>query len=262
MPYDDIIEKHANRVGVDASWLKKIMRIESGGNAKNITGSYKGLFQLSSREFVRHGGSGNILDPEQNTMAAANKMAQDKLAFKEKYGRDPSLGDLYMVHQQGEGGFAEHSRNPDRPAWQNMLATGEGQQKGEKWAKKAIWGNIPDQMKRQFGSVDNVTSRQFMDMWGEKLESGKFQDTPGEKGGLGNVVAKMTGKDPERGTIRGSFQEEPDDEPKGGKTFLSGGDFEGFDYSAPNISIAPPNIQIGRFKSSVPQIAKRSFMEG
>jgi len=51
-----------------------------------------------------------------------------------------------------------------------MLATGEGQQKGEAWAKKAIWGNIPDSEKAKFGSVDNVTSRDFMALWKGKVE--------------------------------------------------------------------------------------------
>src|SRR5262245_43832299 len=134
MPYNDLIDKHANRVGIDPSWMHKIMRIESGGNPNNITGSYKGLFQLSEKEFKRHGGSGSILDPEQNTMAAANKLAQERLTFKQKYGRDPTLGDLYMIHQQGEGGAAAHAANPDRPAWENMASTAEGRKKGAAWA--------------------------------------------------------------------------------------------------------------------------------
>lgn len=173
--YSDIIAKHAQRVGVDPAWLKKIMRIESGGNPQNITGSYKGLFQLSEREFKAHGGSGDILDPEQNTMAAANKLAKEKLQFQQKYGREATLKDLYMIHQQGEGGFAAHMANPDQPAWKSMLSTGEGRQKGEAWAKAAIWGNVPDKDKAKFGSVDNITSKQFTDMWGSRIEGTSFE---------------------------------------------------------------------------------------
>lgn len=173
--YSDIITKHAQRVGVDPTWMRKIMNIESGGNPSNVTGSYKGLFQLSQREFNRHGGSGNILDPEQNTMAAANKLASEKAAFKEKYGREAKLSDLYMIHQQGEGGYAAHMANPDQPAWKSMLSTAEGRQKGENWAKAAIWGNISDQDKKKFGSVENVTSKQFTDYWGGKVEGRAFE---------------------------------------------------------------------------------------
>src|SRR4029453_980764 len=175
MPYDDLIEKHASRVGIDPAWMRKIMRIESGGNPQNVTGSYKGLFQLSTREFNRHGGSGNILDPEQNTMAAANKLAKEKLAFKEKYGRDPKLADLYLIHQQGEGGYAAHMANPDQPAWKSMLSTGEGKAKGENWAKAAIWGNIPDAEKKKFGSAENVTAKDLGSLWGSKVEGTKFE---------------------------------------------------------------------------------------
>jgi hypothetical protein len=211
MPYDDLIEKHANRVGVSSSWMKKIMRIESGGNASNVTGSYKGLFQLSDKEFKSHGGSGNILDPEQNIMAASNKLARDKLAFKERHGKDPSLTDLYMVHQQGEGGYAAHVANPDRPAWQNMLSTGEGKQKGEAWAKKAIWGNIPDQAKKQFGSVENVSSKDFVGLWGDKVEGTTYASY-----GPMKVAKKGTPAEVEEGvgTARGSFLGEEPEEKK------------------------------------------------
>jgi hypothetical protein len=51
-----------------------------------------------------------------------------------------------------------------------MFKTGEGQQKGAGWAKKAIWGNVPDDMKSQFGSVDNVTSQDFLNLWQHKVE--------------------------------------------------------------------------------------------
>src|SRR5262249_42095467 len=40
---------------------------------------------------------------------------------------------------------------------------------------KAIWGNVPDSMKRAFGSVDNITSGQFVnDVWGSKVERTPF----------------------------------------------------------------------------------------
>lgn len=172
MPYDDLIEKHANRVGVDPAWMKRIMRIESGGNPSNTTGSYKGLFQLSNQEFRRHGGSGSIYDPEQNTAAAANKLAQESRDFKTRYGRDPKLTDLYMIHQQGEAGYAAHMSNPDAPAWQNMASTGEGKQRGAAWAKAAIWGNLSPSAKARFGSVENVSSRDFVDTWDDSIKGG------------------------------------------------------------------------------------------
>jgi Transglycosylase SLT domain len=206
MPYDDLIDKHANRVGIDPNWMRKIMKVESGGDPRNVTGSYKGLFQLSNREFRAGGGSGDILDPEQNTMAAANKLAREKVQFKEKYGRDPKLADLYMIHQQGEGGYQAHVSNPEQPAWQNMWSTGEGKQKGEAWAKRAIWGNIPDAAKKRFGSVENVSSKDFLDLWSNKIEGTTFETHGPFK------VAKTKAEGEAKGTKRGTFLgEEPDD---------------------------------------------------
>jgi hypothetical protein len=168
------IARAAIKYGVDPQVMMRFAQIESGMRPTVRTGSYKGLFQLSDSEFRKHGGSGDIYDVEANANAGAAKIKAESEKFKAKYGREPSAADLYMVHQQGEGGYAKHSANPDAPAWQNMHSTAEGRTKGPGWSKQAIWGNIPDQMKSQFGSVDNVTSKQFTEMWAAKVNDGKF----------------------------------------------------------------------------------------
>jgi Transglycosylase SLT domain len=168
--FDDIIEKHAKRVGLDPEWMKKVMRIESGGDPTNVTGRYHGLFQLDEQEFRAGGGTGSRFDPEQNTMAAANLFARQGLAFKERYGRDIKPIDRYMIHQQGAAGYSAHLANPDKPAWENIRQY----YKSDEMAKKAIWGNIPDRDKAKFGSVENVTSQQFVgDVWGRRIEGGE-----------------------------------------------------------------------------------------
>lgn len=174
---DKAIVEASRATGVDENALRVYAKIESGGKPGDQTGSYKGLFQLSDSEFARHG-SGNIFDARDNAIAAANKLKAEAASFKAKTGRDPTPADLYMVHQQGEAGYAAHLANPDAPAWQNMASTGEGRQKGDAWARAAIWGNVPDQMKAKFGSVDNITSRDFVQMWTDRVNSGKFGDGP------------------------------------------------------------------------------------
>lgn len=165
------INAAAEKHGVDPALLQTFVRIESSGRPGAQTGSYKGLLQLSESEFRKHGGTGDIFDPVANADAGAAKVKAESAQFQEKYGRAPTALDLYLVHQQGEGGYEAHTARPGAPAWQNMASTGEGRQKGAKWAKQAIWGNIPEDMRDQFpGGVESVTSAQFMDVWKQKVD--------------------------------------------------------------------------------------------
>jgi hypothetical protein len=101
-------------------------------------------------------------------MAGTNKFQWEGLQFKEKYGRDPTYGERYLMHNQGVGGLDAHMKNPDQPAWQSMYSTGEGKQKGPGWSKLAIRLNVPGGA-GQFGGVENITSQQFMDKWDSKF---------------------------------------------------------------------------------------------
>jgi hypothetical protein len=189
------IARAAVKYGVDPRMLMSFARIESGGDPGARTGSYKGLFQLSDREFNKYGG-GDIYDAEANANAGAAKLKAQTDQFRQKYGRDPSANDLYMIHQQGEGGYAKHSGNPGGLAWQNMYATAEGQAKGPGWAKRAIWGNVPDDLKSQYGSVDNLTSQQFMDLWAKKVEGHSGKDLPAV-----SSSSQPSAKSPQEGNV-------------------------------------------------------------
>lgn len=165
----DMMRRVAAETGVSFDTMRRFAGIESSYNPGAKTGSYKGLFQLSNSEFKRGGGTGSIYNAEANTRAFANVIKEKSAKFEKQMGRPPTGPDLYMLHQQGEQGGVNHLRNPDAPAWKNMAATGEGRQKGERWAKKAIWGNVPTQMKKQFGSVENISSRDFTGMWSARF---------------------------------------------------------------------------------------------
>jgi hypothetical protein len=79
--------------------------------------------------------------------------------------RKPTLSDLYLIHQQCWEGAAEHISRPDRIAWKSMCATSEGREKGEKWCRRAIWGNTLPVVKQTWKSVDKLTSGAFVGMW-------------------------------------------------------------------------------------------------
>jgi len=164
----DEIKVVSDLLGFDFTFMKTVAKIESGFNPQQRTGSYIGLFQLSKREFGMYG-SGDILAPRDNTIAAAMKFMTEAALFEIFTHKKPTLDDLYLIHQQGIDGAAQHVSHPHRLAWRSMCATDEGREKGEKWCKLAIWGNTLPAVKRIWKSVNNVTSGEFIAMWQQRV---------------------------------------------------------------------------------------------
>jgi len=162
------IKRASDAFGLDFNFMKAVARIESGFDPKQRTGSYIGLFQLSKYEFNKFG-SGQILDPRDNAVAAAYKVITEGILFEWVTHKKPTLSDLYLIHQQGWEGAAEHISQPDRIAWRSMCATSEGMEKGEKWCKRAIWRNTLPAIKHAWKSVDKLTSGAFVGMWRERV---------------------------------------------------------------------------------------------
>jgi len=162
------IKRASDAFGLDFNFMKAVAKIESGFDPKQRTGSYIGLFQLSKYEFGKFG-SGDILNPRDNAVAAAYKFITEGILFEWVTHRKPDLNDLYLIHQQGWEGAAEHLSQPDRIAWKSMCATSEGREKGEKWCRRAIWGNTLPAVKAAWKSVDKLTSEAFVGMWRERV---------------------------------------------------------------------------------------------
>lgn len=166
-PVDEI--KHASdALGIDFTFMKAVAKIESDFDPKQRTGSYIGLFQLSNYEFDKYG-SGTITSARDNAIAAAYKFTTAAILFELSTHQKPTLSDLYLIHQQGTQGAAEHVSHPDRIAWKSMCATDEGRQKGEKWCKRAIWQNTLPAIKQVWKSVENLTSGAFVQMWQQRV---------------------------------------------------------------------------------------------
>jgi soluble lytic murein transglycosylase-like protein len=160
----------ANAFGLDFNFMKTIARIESDFDPKQRTGSYIGLFQLSNYEFEKYG-SGTITNPRDNAIAAAYKFTTQAILFELDTHKRPTFSDLYLIHQQGWQGAAEHVGHPGRIAWRSMCETDEGREKGEKWCKRAIWANTLPTIKHAWKSVENLTSAAFVDMWRQRINS-------------------------------------------------------------------------------------------
>jgi hypothetical protein len=162
------IRHAADAFGLDFGYMKAVAKIESDFDPKQRTGSYIGLYQLSKYEFNRYG-DGDILNARDNAIAAAYKIIVEAELFELRTHKKPTLSDLYLIHQQGIQGAEEHVGHPERIAWQSMCATEEGQQKGEKWCRRAIWQNTLPEIKKIWKSVDNLTSAAFVRMWEQRV---------------------------------------------------------------------------------------------
>ena len=162
------IKRASDAFGLDFTFMKAVAKVESGFDPKQRTGSYIGLFQLSKYEFSKFG-SGDILNPRDNAVAAAYKVITEGILFQWVTHRKPDLNDLYLIHQQGWEGAAEHLSQPNRIAWKSMCATSEGREKGEKWCRRAIWGNTLPAVKEAWKSVEKLTSEAFVGMWRERV---------------------------------------------------------------------------------------------
>ena len=164
------IKRASDAFALDFGFMRTVAKIESDFNPMQRTGSYIGLFQLSKREFAKYG-SGEITSARDNAIAAAYKFATEAVLFESDTHKKPSFSDLYLIHQQGWQGAAEHVSQPDRIAWKSMCATEEGRQKGERWCKRAIWLNTLPTIKHIWKSVNNLTSGVFVSMWRERVDS-------------------------------------------------------------------------------------------
>src|SRR5215469_14689464 len=162
------IKRVADALGLNFTFMKAVAKLESDFNPKQRTGSYIGLFQLSNAEFQQYG-SGDILDSRDNAVAAAFKFLTEDILFEISTHKKPTLSDIYLIHQQGVQGAAEHVSHPDRLAWKSMCTTDEGREKGEKWCKRAIWGNTLPAIKHIWKTVNNFTSGAFVGMWQQRV---------------------------------------------------------------------------------------------
>jgi hypothetical protein len=164
------IEQAAKLFDVNIQMMKAFAEIESSYDPKARTGIYKCLFQLSDSEFAKYW-QGDIYDIRDCSIAAARKFATEAAVFEKDVGRKATAAEIYCIHQQGYQGCTFHYAAPNQPAWKNMYLTSEGQEKGEKWARKAIWGNVPADLKNKIkGGVEGLTSGQFIAIWTERVE--------------------------------------------------------------------------------------------
>lgn len=111
------IEEAANRYGVDPNGLKTLAWIESKGDpsAQNPSSSAGGLFQFIDSTAQQYGLT-NKKDAAQSADAGARLYRDNREGLRKALGREPSIGEIYLAHQQGLGGATALLTNPDQRA--------------------------------------------------------------------------------------------------------------------------------------------------
>lgn len=144
----------AQRYGMDPAKLMKIAELEStfNPNAKNPKSSAGGLFQFIDGTAADYGLK-NRFDPVEASDAGARLMRDNRAHLVKVLGREPTVGELYLAHQQGRGGAAKLLANPNARA-------------ADLVGEKAVTLN---------GGKASWTAAQFSALWLKKAG-----DTPGE----------------------------------------------------------------------------------
>lgn len=155
----NIITQAAQQYGMDpAPWLKTAT-IESGNDPHNINPHSKaaGLFQFLPSTWAKYGKGADPLDPAANADAAMRLAQDNSKHFQSTMGRQPTAGEMYLLHQQGAGGATKLLQNPDTPAIQ-LVGT---------------------QAVKQNGGDLGMTGRDFANRWTSQF------DTPGASAAQG-----------------------------------------------------------------------------
>jgi len=100
--------------GIDPLYLSVTAQLESGGdpNAQNPNSSAGGLFQQLDQNALDFGVI-NRFDPRQSTEGAAKFARDNTRQLAAVLGRAPTIGELYLAHQQGGGGASALLNNPN-----------------------------------------------------------------------------------------------------------------------------------------------------
>lgn len=163
--YIDFTSNKLSEYGMQdqAGYLIKTLGLESQFNpkAQNQKSTAYGLGQMTAGTWARYG-QGDRNDPEAQIDAVIRFTRDNLRSFKSANGRDPSNGELYLMHQQGFGGASALLSNPDANAIDVLTkATGD-----RKLAVASIANNLPGDMSKFSGTI---TARQFTSFWMSKF---------------------------------------------------------------------------------------------
>lgn len=159
-----IIKDRAKAYGVDPATLVAMAGIETGGTydpgAANPRSSARGLFQFMTRpggSWQEYGKGADVFDPMANADAGARITADNIGYFRSRLGRDPTPGEIYLMHQQGRGGAVALLSDPGAPAIDALRSV----YRSPETAQQAFSLN---------GGRPGMTAGEFAQLWGRQMD--------------------------------------------------------------------------------------------
>jgi hypothetical protein len=106
LPLGSYLQQLEQSRGLPQGFLAQTRAVESsnGRNTANPNSSARGDFQFITSTARKYGV--NVNDPYDSARGAADLAADNAKYFQNKFGRTPTGQDLYGMHQQGAGGYA------------------------------------------------------------------------------------------------------------------------------------------------------------
>lgn len=106
LPLGSYLQQLEQSRGLPQGFLAQTRAVESsnGQNTVNQKSSARGDFQFITSTARKYGV--NVNDPYDSARGAADLAADNAKYFQSKFGRAPTGQDLYGMHQQGAGGYA------------------------------------------------------------------------------------------------------------------------------------------------------------
>jgi hypothetical protein len=150
----------------DSDFINRLIQIESGGNTRAVTGSYRGLGQFG-RDLERRYGitDENWTDEGVQRRALGQHVTWLRGELTRRLGREPTQGEIYLAHQQGIAGGPALLGGGSRPAWEAIR-----QYYGsDDIAQRAIMGNIPSGHPLSTRDVRSITADEFSRLWTDRF---------------------------------------------------------------------------------------------
>ena len=153
-----------------------LVSIESSFDPEVCNGSYCGLMQVGNfSNYQKAYGftKDTIKDPVTNLEAGIKIMKENINYFKSKkgMGREPTPGEVYLMHQQGMGGGVALLKNENELAHKVLAKYApkkyQTQEEKEAYAIGNIRANLPKNLKAQ---ASTMTAKDFANYWINKME--------------------------------------------------------------------------------------------